>query len=130
MYCAFPWFHVMMQFTNMSLGMADMAIARNYASLVQPVALGRRIYALLEEEFQRCCRTVLTVTGQRRLLESNYVLRNAIRLRNPYVDPLSLLQVRLLSQRRRQRSAAARGRFDRPLALSINGIAAGMRHTG
>jgi len=70
---------------------------------------------------------VLAITNQRVLLESNYVLQNAIRLRNPYVDPISLLQVRLLREQRRGRAQALR---DRALSLTINGIAAGMRHTG
>ena len=130
MYASFPWFHVMLEFTQMSLGMADMAIAREYAGLVRPRKLGERIFAVLEEEYQRSCRAVLEITEQKQLLDSKQVLKHAIRLRNPYVDPISLLQVRLLATRRRQRTENARKRFDRPLAMTINGIAAGMRHTG
>lgn len=58
------------------------------------------------------------------------MLQNSIRLRNPYVDPISLLQVRFLKQRRLMRSGRERQRLERALALTINGIAAGMRHTG
>ena len=58
------------------------------------------------------------------------MLQNAIRLHNPYVDPISLLQVRFLRQRRRPSTARDTKTLDRALALSINGIAAGMRHTG
>jgi phosphoenolpyruvate carboxylase len=73
---------------------------------------------------------VLAITRQQELLDGNYVLQNAIRLRNPYVDPISLLQVRFLQQRRQARQARRRRAIDRALALTINGIAAGMRHTG
>ncbi|MBI4003517.1 MAG: phosphoenolpyruvate carboxylase [Candidatus Omnitrophica bacterium] len=130
MYAEFPWFHVMVDFAQMSLGMADMRIARQYAALVRPKALGERVFAELEGEFARSVRAVLAITKQRELLDANYVLQNAIRLRNPYVDPISLLQVRFLKQRRLMRGARARKQLERALALTINGIAAGMRHTG
>ncbi|MBI2104490.1 MAG: phosphoenolpyruvate carboxylase [Candidatus Omnitrophica bacterium] len=130
MYGEFAWFHVMLDFIQMSLGMADMRIAGQYASLVRPRALGRRIFAEIEAEYARSRRAVLAITGQRELLDANYVLQNAIRLRNPYVDPISLLQARFLRQRRQAREPRARRQVSRALALAINGIAAGMRHTG
>ena len=130
MYREFPWFHVMVDFIQMSLGMADLRIAAQYAALVRPRALGRRIFAELEGEYARSRKAVLAISAQRELLDSNYVLQNAIRLRNPYVDPISLLQVRLLRQRRTARDVRTRKRLERALALTINGIAAGMRHTG
>jgi len=130
MYARFPWFHVMVDFIQMSLGMADLRIAAQYAALVRPPALGRRIFAELEGEYARSRQAVLAITGERELLDAHYVLQNAIRLRNPYVDPISLLQARFLRQRRTAATARARKALDRALALTINGIAAGMRHTG
>ena len=140
-YQQFPWFHVMVEFIEMSLGMADLRIAKAYAGLVQPASVGRRIFATLAQEYAASRHAVLVITGQRELLDQNYVLQNAIRLRNPYVDPISLLQVRLLRERHRRSLANARDRrpgfsqtrrrqADRALAFTINGIAAGMRHTG
>jgi phosphoenolpyruvate carboxylase len=130
MYQEFPWFHVMVQFTAISLGMADMQMAAEYAALVRPKSLGRRIFSEMQREYDRSCKAVLAITKQRELLEDNYVLHNAIRLRNPYVDPISLLQVRFLRQRRQAQHQRARKQVERALALSINGVAAGMRHTG
>ncbi|OGW91470.1 MAG: phosphoenolpyruvate carboxylase [Omnitrophica bacterium RIFCSPHIGHO2_02_FULL_63_14] len=130
MYQEFPWFHVMVEFTQMSLGMADMHIAAQYATLVRPRALGRRIFAEIDGEFRRSKRAVLAITRQRELLADNPVLHNAIRLRNPYVDPISLLQVRFLKRRRQASASRSRREVERPLALTINGIASGMRHTG
>ncbi len=130
MYAAFAWFHVTVDFTQMSLGMADMRIARRYAALVQPRALGRRIFSIIEAEYARSRKAVLAITGQRELLDNNYVLQNAIRLRNPYVDPISLLQTRFLRQRRKARDGRTHKGLERALALTFNGIAAVMRHTG
>jgi phosphoenolpyruvate carboxylase len=130
MYSTFPWFHVMVDFIQMSLGMADMRIAARYAALVRPRALGARIFREMHEEFTRSRKAVLAITKQRELLDANYVLQNSIRLRNPYVDPISLLQVRFLRQWRTATSRRHRTSLTRALALSINGIAAGMRHTG
>ena len=130
MYQEFPWFHVMVEFTQMSLGMADMRIAAQYAALVKPRALGRRIFAEIDGEFHRSKHAVLAITRQRELLADNPVLHNAIRLRNPYVDPISLLQVRFLNRRRQAGASRSRREVERPLALTINGIASGMRHTG
>lgn len=128
MYTDFPWFHVLVEFIQMSLGMADMRIANSYVSLVRPASLGRRIFSVVKEECARARKAVLAITGQREVLDNNYVLQNAIRLRNPYVDPISLLQVRFLRQERHAKGS--RKPLERVLALSINGIAAGMRHTG
>ena len=107
-----------------------MRIAGHYAKLVRPVALRGRIFSALATEYRVTRSAVLSITRQHELLDTNYVLQNAIRLRNPYVDPLSLLQVRLLQQRRTARGVRSRKRVERALALTINGIAAGMRHTG
>ena len=65
------------------------------------------------------------VTGNRKLLDRNPTLKRSIQLRNPYVDPLSLIQVEMV---RRKRAGDPETR--RPLLLTVNGIAAGMRNTG
>jgi phosphoenolpyruvate carboxylase len=70
---------------------------------------------------------VLAVTGQKELIERNHVLANSIRLRNPYVDPVSLLQLELL---RRKRAGEGSVELDRAIAATINGISAGLRNTG
>jgi phosphoenolpyruvate carboxylase len=82
----------------------------------------------------RAVGSVLAITGHAQLLEDNPVLRRSIDVRNPYVDPINLLQVELL---RRLRSAEQSDLEDpetdtlrRALLVTINGIAAGMRNTG
>ena len=90
---------------------------------------GTRVFGVIAAEFARTQRAVLSISQQRTLLQGNYVLQNTIRLRNPYVDPISLLQIRLLREQRAGRAVPDPLR-ERALALTINGVAAGMRHTG
>ena len=84
----------------------------------------------------RAGNAVLEITGHARLLEENPVLRRSIDVRNPYVDPINLLQVELLRRLRQAgRTAAARtipmwSQLRRALLVTINGVAAGMRNTG
>lgn len=124
---SFPLFLDMMRNVEMALAKADFGIARLYASLVEDAALRERVYATLHAEFERTRRMVLAVTEQTELLERNAVLSNSIRLRNPYVDPMSLLQVELL---RRKRSGEQSEELDRAITATINGISAGLRNTG
>ena len=91
------------------------------------LALRERVFEMIDEEFQRTRRMLLRVTGQTRLLETNEVLARSIRLRNPYVDPMSLIQVELL---RRKRAGEESEELNYALAATINGIAAGLRNTG
>jgi phosphoenolpyruvate carboxylase len=128
---SFPLFLDMMRNVELAMAKADFGIAKLYASLVPDAPLRDRVYATLEQEFLRTKKMVLAITEQSELLERNPVLLNSIRLRNPYVDPMSLLQVELL---RRKRSGAvsddARDELDRAITATINGISAGLRNTG
>ena len=90
-------------------------------------ALRERVYSMLAEEFDRAQRMILRITGQRELLERNPVLSRSIRLRNPYVDPMSLIQVELL---RRKRSGEQSAELDYAIGTTMNGIAAGLHNTG
>jgi phosphoenolpyruvate carboxylase len=119
----------------MTLAKADFQIARQYASRTLDHSLGRRIFRMLEEEYERACRVTLQITGERRLLDQSPVLQRSIAVRNPYVDPLSFLQVELLARRRQkdgktEASARDREKLLYATLLTINGIAAGMRNTG
>ncbi len=128
----FPLFLDIIRNVEMALAKADFGIARLYASLVDDEALRNRVFTTLEAEFNLTHRMILDITGQKRLLETNPVLERSIRLRNPYVDPMSLIQVELI---RRKRTAAANGEPDSPelnraISATINGISAGLRNTG
>jgi phosphoenolpyruvate carboxylase len=128
----FPLFLDIIRNVEMALAKADFGIARLYASLVEDEALRERIFSTLEAEFNLTHRMILEITKQKSLLETNPVLNRSIRLRNPYVDPMSLIQVELI---RRKRTAIANGEPDSPelnraISATINGISAGLRNTG
>jgi phosphoenolpyruvate carboxylase len=114
---------------NVELGMAkaDLHIAGLYSGLVKNAALRTRVLTMLQKEFSRSRSAILKVMDQRDLLARNRVLARSIQLRNPYVDPLSLIQVELLRRKQRGQDLAA---LEYPLGATINGIAAGLHNTG
>jgi phosphoenolpyruvate carboxylase len=130
----FPLFRDLIDNVELGMAKADLSIARLYASLVPDEAVRERVLTLVEEEFERTKRAVLELTGQRMLLERNPVLARSIRLRNPYVDPMSLIQVELLRRKRAGEESEDRAEesedLNYALAATINGIAAGLRNTG
>jgi phosphoenolpyruvate carboxylase len=123
----FPMFSDLLRNVELGMAKADLGIAREYSGLVRNAALRKRVYSMLEEEFLRSRQMILRVTGQRELLGRNRVLARSIRLRNPYVDPLSLIQVELLRRKQRGQQSAD---LEYPLGATINGIAAGLHNTG
>jgi phosphoenolpyruvate carboxylase len=124
----FTLFSDLVRNVEIAMAKADLNIARLYASaLVQDAGLRDRVFGILAEEFERTRLMLLAVTGQTGLLEGNSVLSQSIRLRNPYVDPMSLIQVELL---RRKRVDAPSDELKYALGATINGIAAGLHNTG
>jgi phosphoenolpyruvate carboxylase len=108
-----------------------MSIAADYAGLVGDRAVREHIFGLIRDEFVRSEAAILRLTGRARLLDTAPPLRDSIDRRNPYVDPLSYIQVHQLRQLRHQNlpsdERAARAHI---LALTVRGIAAGVRNTG
>jgi phosphoenolpyruvate carboxylase len=123
----FPLFIDLLRNVEMALGKVDLATARVYSSLVEDAKLRERVFDLFEAEFHRTVRAVLAVTRQTELLESNQVLAHSIKLRNPYVDPMHLIQVDML---RRKRASEDTPEVNRAIAATISGISAGLRNTG
>jgi len=123
----FPLFSDLIRNVELGMAKADLGIARVYSGLVKNAALGQRVFAMLEDEFLRTRSMILRITGQRELLSRNRVLARSIRLRNPYVDPMSLIQVELL---RRKQKGQEGSELEYPLGATINGIAAGLHNTG
>ncbi len=123
----FPVFSELLRNVELGMAKADLGIARDYSGLVKNAALRKRVFSMLEEEFLRSRRMILRITGQRELLGRNRVLARSIRLRNPYVDPMSLIQVELL---RRKQQGQQDSDLEYPMGATINGIAAGLHNTG
>jgi phosphoenolpyruvate carboxylase len=124
---SFPLFIDILRNVEMALAKADFGIARLYASLVDDESLRTRVFTLLETEFELTKAMFLAISKQSTLLERNPVLEHSIRLRNPYVDPMSLLQVELI---RRKRAGEDSSELNRAITATINGISAGLRNTG
>lgn len=131
MYVNYPFFTSMIDTLQMAMAKADLIIAKEYSMMTKNDESRQRIFGLIKEEFELTRQMVLKVTGQQEILDNQPVLQESIRLRNPYVDPLSYLQVQLLNELRQLRE---QGEDDpellREVLLTINGIAAGLRNTG
>jgi phosphoenolpyruvate carboxylase len=130
MYREWPFFRSLIDNAQLSMGKADLAVARVYDGLAEP-ALRERFFTTIAEEWRRTREAILAATGRSSLLDISPVLRRSIRLRNPYVDPLSFVQVSLLARlRARSDDSGERETLQRLLALTVNGIAAGLQSTG
>jgi phosphoenolpyruvate carboxylase len=124
------FFSALLSNAEMACAKADLAVGRRYAALVEERELRERIWGRIEAEFGLTCRSLLAVTGQERLLAREPQLRASIDRRNPYVDPMSLIQIELLRRSRAQTANEGEEALARASFLAINGIAAGMRNTG
>ncbi|OYV74820.1 MAG: phosphoenolpyruvate carboxylase, partial [Deltaproteobacteria bacterium 21-66-5] len=120
------FFDALLDDVEMVLAKADMMIARRYAALAGPKLM--YLYETILAEYQRTVEWILRLREQRELLDGDPTLQRSIRLRNPYVDPMSLLQVDLLARWRahdRQDDALLDALF-----ATVNGIAQGLQNTG
>jgi phosphoenolpyruvate carboxylase len=142
MYRDWPFFRSLIDLLQMAIGKADLRIAAHYDRVLAPSDL-QPLAEDLRARLDRATAAVLAITGQPELLADNEVLRRSIEVRNPYVDPINLVQVELLrrlaelrtggsvtdhaAEEARERSA---GVLRKALKITISGIAAGMRNTG
>ncbi|MDP3136557.1 MAG: phosphoenolpyruvate carboxylase, partial [Burkholderiaceae bacterium] len=127
MYRQWPFFRTLLSNMDMVLAKSDLALASRYAELVTDVRLRRRVFAIIEAEWQRTALALQQITGERQRLAGNPSLQRSIRHRFPYIDPLHHLQVELV---RRHRAGQIDERVQRGIHITINGIAAGLRNTG
>lgn len=131
MYTSYPFFTSLIDTLQMALAKADLIIAKEYSLMTKDDQARERIFGLIQEEFKLTKELVLKITGQQDILDNQPVLQESIRLRNPYVDPLSYLQVQLLNELREIREQEQDDPdLLREVLLTINGIAAGLRNTG
>ena len=125
MFRDWPHFQSSLGLIEMVLAKADGRIAAEYDRRLVPPDL-QDLGAELRDRLSRAIRAVLDVSGHRELLEASPVIRRSIDVRNPYVDPLNLVQVELLRRVRERDDPRAHA----ALMVTVNGIAAGMRNTG
>ena len=131
MYSEWPFFRSLIDNLQMVLAKVDLAVGRRYLDLVDDIELRSRMWLLITTEHQRTLDAVLRLCGIQHLLDTEPNLRAILRLRDPYIDPLSVLQAQLL---RRYRQCTpddpARGNLLEAILRTVNGIAAGLQNTG
>jgi phosphoenolpyruvate carboxylase len=122
MYEEWPYFNTMLDHAALALARTEMEIAEQYADLADE-ELQELIFSRIREEYQTAVDVVMEITGRDSLVDREWLEVNMER-RNPYVDPLNLLQIRLLAQ------SHLTDTEKRTLRLTVHGIAAGMKNTG
>ncbi|MFB6165056.1 MAG: phosphoenolpyruvate carboxylase [Haloarculaceae archaeon] len=122
MYREWDFFRTTIDNAAVALARTDVEIARAYARLADD-ELRERFFPRLREEYERAVDLVTTITHRDSLLTREW-LEETMARRNPYVDPLNFLQIRLLDTDDRSE------RERRTLRLTVQGIAAGMQNTG
>jgi phosphoenolpyruvate carboxylase len=131
MYAHWAFFRSAIDNVQMALAKADLTIAKEYGRMVKDGQMAERIYQLIQDEYHLTSSLILQITGQKEILDNVPILQESIRLRNPYVDPLSYFQVELLKELRAIREADGdEAMLLREVLLTINGISAGLRNTG
>jgi phosphoenolpyruvate carboxylase len=119
-----PFFDDLLGKIELACAKADLEIARLYVDNLEGDAA---LFETLAAEYRRTVDAVLAIRETDVLLADNRVLRATIARRNPYVDPLSLIQVALLARKRRNGEDE---RLDAVIGTTLNGVAQGLRNTG
>lgn len=131
MYEEWAFFRSLLDNVQMILAKSDLLVAKEYASLVSDKAMREKFFSQIEREFELTKSLLLMITKQSELLENNPALRKSLRLRDPYIDPMSYIQVAALKRYRSQtKTDEEKQTYLKLLRTSVNGIAAGIRNTG
>ena len=132
MYKGWPFFKTMLDNAEMSLIKADMGIASLNVDLVPDKKLAGEMFGSIRAEYDRTREVVLSISGHANLLDEEPITQNAVQLRNPYVDPLNYIQVEMLRRIRALSDPDSKEAesIREVIAITINGIAAGLRNTG
>ena len=125
-----PYFAALISNAEMACVKADLDIARRYAGLCDDEAVRERIWGTIESEFRRTVREIGAVCDEEHLLDREPILQRAIARRNPFIDPLSFVQLELLRRLRAPGGDPDDPDLVRASLLAINGIAGGLRNTG
>ncbi|HSL24207.1 MAG TPA: phosphoenolpyruvate carboxylase [Vicinamibacterales bacterium] len=125
MYAGWPFFRSAVDLIEMVLAKADARIAAEYDRRLVREEL-QDVGRDLRRRLESAIRAVLGITNHAELVGNNRVLRRSIDVRNPYVDPINLVQIELLRRLR----AGTNGGTESAFVATVNGVAAGMRNTG
>ncbi len=125
------FFQVLVSNIEMVLLKTDMIIGEEYLKLAHNKNTFTTIFKMINNEYELSCKTLLKITGEENLLDKNKSLQRSLLLRNPYIDPISFIQVKFIDQFRHKKLPKAQKNLLLLLLRStVNGIAAGVRNTG
>lgn len=129
MYKKWKFFNSLVKNIEMVLFKTDMLIGKEYIDLNQKPFI-KQIYYMINEEYEKSRKAVLIITGEKSLLNNDRLLKRTLSLRNPYIDPISFIQIKLIKSFRSTKNQNKRNELLKILRSSVNGIAAGVRNTG
>ncbi len=131
MYQQWPFFRACIDNAELALAKSDLSILQQYAKLASNQAALAKIASTVAEEYRQSCDAVLALTEKDELLDGTPWLKESIRVRNRYIDPLNFIQVELLRRGQgRDVEDESESEWRHLTRLTINGIAAGMRTSG
>jgi len=129
MYAEWPFFRSTIDLVEMVVAKADPTTAARYDQRLVPDSLqglGKELRARLQTTIAR----ILDITGHAQLLEAHPEARLSLDARNPYIDPINVLQIELLKRLRSITDEAPAPGVWEAFVMTVNGVAAGMRNTG
>ena len=126
-----PYFKAMLNNTQMALLKADMSTAKEYSDLCENRETEQRVFKMIFDEHKRTVENILAITGNENLLADTPSLAVSLKRRDPYLDPLSHIQILMLKRfRDEQATESEQTVWLNPLLRTISAVAAGMRNTG
>lgn len=129
MYRTWEFFKALLNNLAMVLTKTDMMIGVEYLELNKSKEM-KEIFEMIEKEYYLSIKSLLEITGEKELLESDKKLKRTLELRNPYIDPISFIQIDLIKKYRKEKSSGKKEELLNVLRSSVNGIAAGIKNTG
>lgn len=131
LYKNWTYFSTFIKNVENAIGKSNLEIARSYLTLFNGNEEGRVFAEGLLTEFEKTRSVILSITGEAEILDHQKVLQQSIRRRNPYIDPMNIIQINLLKEfRSLQEEDPRREKILHVLRETVNGIAAGMKNTG
>jgi phosphoenolpyruvate carboxylase len=129
MYAEWPFFRATIDLIEMVVAKADPTCSARYDRRLVPADL-QGLGESLRKELDNTINRILEVAGHRRLLDTYPQGRLSLEVRNPYIDPINLLQIELLRRLRQAGDEEPSAEVWEAFVMTVNGIAAGMRNTG
>lgn len=131
MYNEWEFFKMLVNNIEMVLLKTDMIIGREYVSLCKNKRAANEIFEMINKEYELSINTILKITGENDLLDHNKSLQSSLLLRNPYIDPISFIQVKFIkAYREKNFPKSKKDKLVSLLRITVNGIAAGVKNTG